>query len=161
MEDLKFIKVHYNQSVPVNNWNAIKDTAEAMDKLMAQREHMLAIHHAYVTDRPLNFFVLNDVTLKDFIEKMQSKYIINPKITGFIKASVMAMPEGCAAFPHKSPKKVMRAFVLKVTYYIPDPLSKTGLKKVEKEVDRIMAQIFQHEIDHAEGRNIFYTGPKK
>lgn len=159
--NMELIKIHYNPSAPVTNWNNIKDIAEEMNEIVNKRQHCLAMHHAYVTQKPLNFFVLNEEALKDFIPKLGSKYIINPKIEAFVKASVLAMPEACVAFPHRSPKNVMRAFVLKVSYQIPDPLSKNGLKKVENaEVERIIAQIFQHEIDHANGKNIFFDAPK-
>ena len=57
---------------------------------------------------------------------------VTKKIEAFIEASVMPLMEGCVAFPYRFPKSVNRATVLKVSYQIPDPLAKTGLKKVEK-----------------------------
>jgi len=157
---MKIIPIHYLPSAEVTNWNAIRDEAEEMAKLVDEKGGMFALHHSQVSEKPLNFFVLHAETLKDFIPELGSRFIINPKVVGFNKDTIMSMDEGCVSFPYRKQKKVPRAFIIKVEYYIPDGVQKNGLKKVEKQVERIIAQIFQHECDHGNGKNIHFDSPK-
>lgn len=157
---IEIVPIHYEPSVEVTNWNAISDYAEEMAKYVDEKGGMFALHHSQTSNKPLNYFVLETKQLADFLPALGSRFIINPKITGFMKETMMPMQEGCVSFKYRKPKNVMRAFVVRVEYDIPDPKSKTGLKHVEKQVERIIAQIFQHECDHANGRNIFFDTPK-
>jgi len=158
---MEIIPCHYLPSVEVANWFAVEKEADEVAKIVDTKGGMFALHHSQVSNKPLNFFVLETKNLADFIPELGSRFIINPKIKGFMEQTVMPLEEGCVSFPYRKPKKVMRAWIIKVEYQIPDPKSKNGLSKpITKQVERIIAQIFQHEVGHAEGRNIFFDSPK-
>lgn len=77
-------------------------------------------------------------------------------------SNVIPMQEGCMSFPDRKPKKIDRIFRVKVRYQY--PVSFLGFKflwwKTEV-VEGLKAQIFQHEISHFEGENIFYETTHK
>lgn len=159
---MEIIPIHYLPSHEVINWYAVEEQANEMAKIVDIKGGMFALHHSQVSEKPLNFFVLETQHLADFIPQLGgSRFIVNPKITKFSKEAVMPFEEGCVSFPYRKRKKVMRSWIIQVSYQIPDPTSPTGLSEVmEKQVERIIAQIFQHEVGHAEGKNIFFDAPK-
>jgi len=65
--------------------------------------------------------------------------------------------EGCMSFVHRKPKKVQRVFRITVRYWYPRRI--LGLwvlwRRTEK-VEGLKSQIFQHEIQHFEGDNIYF-----
>lgn len=157
---MKIIPIHYTPSLPVTNWLAIESDANAMTELIAAQGGMFALHHSQVSDKPFHFFVLETEQLKDFIPELGSRFIINPKITGGDPKSLMWLDEACVSFPYRKDKRVLRATVINVEYDIPDQSQPNGLSHHEKRVERIIAQIFQHECQHGIGGNIFFSGPK-
>jgi len=74
----------------------------------------------------------------------------------------ISIKEGCISFPHKDEKYVERYFRIKVRYQIVRklfgiiPLMITKIEWCEG----LKAHAFQHEIDHSNGKNIYY-GPNK
>lgn len=153
---MEIIKIHYNKSRPVKDWNEIKAEAEALLKFMndskgvfAGREGM-ALHHSQVTESPWDFFVASPVLLEKKL--MDRQIIINARIVDSDERK-LRMREGCMSFPHKQPKFVERWFNVKVEYETPKG---NGLETVREKLTWPVSQMFQHEIDHAQGRNIYY-----
>ena len=114
-----------------------------------------ALHHCQVALKPLNFFVMrrqnddDDNTVLAFF---------NPKIIESDKSSLKEMMEGCLSFPFRSDKKVLRYNRIKVRYDV--PVRYTGqlnyhFRGIEEWVEGLMAQVFQHECQHAAGQNIY------
>lgn len=62
--------------------------------------------------------------------------------------------EACMSFQHRKPKKVERFSTITVRYQIPKMMG--GLKTIEEKIDGLKAHIFQHEIDHSSGKNIYF-----
>jgi peptide deformylase len=69
------------------------------------------------------------------------------------------VPEGCMSFPFRTAKNVDRYYKVKVRYFIPKKTLFGGwkLKKIEDWITGLKAHIFQHECDHALGKNIFHA----
>lgn len=167
---MKLIKPTYLPSNKVETWTSIKDEAEELAKFIDGKDYgefkagVFAIHHMQVCENhPFNFFVLNAEVLGLIIDKLGSRFIINPTITDYLVKDSNKVPyfhkmkEGCASFPHKAQKNVPRAPMIEVKYQIPGT---KGLEDKTMQVQGVVAQIFQHEIDHGHGRNIYYTTPK-
>jgi len=169
---VRVVPIHYDVSLPVSNWQAIIEEATEMARIMDKREIQYengrfhtgfcwALHHMQVSNNPFNFFVLSSLVPDDVMKELGSRFIVNPKIDKTMVETVQKLREGCVSFPNKSETKVSRAWVIDVSFQIPDAKAKGGLKSVKKQVAGIVAQIFQHECDHAEGKNIYYKEPKK
>ena len=62
--------------------------------------------------------------------------------------------EGCMSFPHRKAIKKERYHTITVRYEYLDKHNKKRL--VTEEVEGLKAHIFQHELDHMEGKNIFH-----
>ena len=158
---------HHNLATKVENWPEIKDQAlELRDfikngKFEGYYERAYAFSHAYVSNKPKDFFVINeDIPSKenrnDFLKKAFGHWcIINPKI---IKEDVPApFPDGCFFFPFRKPKKIERFYYIVAEYYIPFWFG-TLRRKVVK-LEGITAFIMQHEIEHSLGKDVY--GGKK
>lgn len=150
---MEIVKLTNQKSSYVNKWEEIKDEAEKLVEFIGTcRKGVIALHHTQVTtDNPKNFFVLTEKLPKEIHDTFESRIIINPEILS--KKTPMMVREGCASFPFKSDKGkgVTRYMEIEVTYNIP-----SGLKKITKTLVGFAAQIFQHEYDHGQGRNIYY-----
>jgi len=155
------IKAHYTPSMKVENWLQIEDEAQEMAKFIDSHEYgpfkseMFALHHAQVFLPSFNFFVLNPKWLGQEIEELGSRFIVNPTIITEMAESKMPVNEGCVSFPHRKDKIMDRYMIVIVGYDVPNPKG-AGLVHKEKEVSRILAQIFQHECEHGQGKNIYY-----
>ncbi len=155
-DDMEIIKIHYTPAKPVESWAQIKLQAEDLKKFMDDNEatfagrESFALHHCQVSEEPWNFFVAN----KKLLEKkmMQDQIIINPRIIEN-DGKLLRMLEGCMSFPHRKEKYVERYLKIKVEYQTPTLL---GLKTVVVEPVWPISQMFQHEADHALGKNIYY-----
>lgn len=113
-----------------------------------------ALHHAQVEkENPLNFFVINPQLLN--LKENTIAVVINPKIIDKKKESKMMMNEGCMSFPFRGDKKVHRYNTIKVEYMIPSEKNPTMFEKKVDELSGLMAQIFQHEIEHTNGSHIY------
>lgn len=65
--------------------------------------------------------------------------------------------EGCMSFVHRKPKKVQRVYRITVRYWYPRKiLGFNVLWRRTERVEGLKAQIFQHEIQHFEGSNIYF-----
>lgn len=146
-----------------------------------------ALAHAQVSTEPLAFFVLDKIFVTPFQENgddavFEDRVIINPQI---LEAPIYLrtkgalfrghdefdgeelipgkMPnsrqyqEGCMSFPHRKAKRLNRFNKIKVRYQIN---GRFGLKNVTKWLEGLPSQVFQHEFDHTQGKNIFFEGHK-
>jgi peptide deformylase len=65
--------------------------------------------------------------------------------------------EGCMSFTHRKPKKINRVFRITVRYWYPRRiLGFWVLWRVTESIEGLKSQIFQHELQHMEGENIFH-----
>lgn len=143
-----------------------------------------AIAHCQVSETPYAFFVVSPDVM---VEKMfEADVIINPEIVDApahkniaadpealkkiadqmhtkpenFKAKAITVPntieyqEPCMSMPFRTPKRITRFDVIKVRYQIKGLL---GLKTVEAELKGIASEIFQHEYDHTQGKNLYFT----
>lgn len=136
---------HKKISVPVNEYSEIEDDCEKM-KIMLEKNNFsngrkgFAIAHCQVSYEPFRFFV----TLPDVYEE---QVIINPKILK--KEDKFSARECCLSFPYRGEKKVSR-FNSIVAKYLD-----FEMKEHEDNFTGLIAQIFQHEIEHFSGLNIY------
>ena len=169
---MKLTKPLYIPSHKVESWVSIKEEANSLAEFIDGKDYgdfkdgVFAMHHMQVSEKnPFNFFVLNTEVLPNIIDELGSRFIINPKIVDYIIKSsdvpmMYKMKEGCASFPHKAQKNVARAPVITVEYQIPSPKGSNGLEDKTMQLSGVVAQIFQHEIDHGLGKNIYYQTDK-
>lgn len=186
---MEIIPIHYNVSSQVDKFADIEEDANKMLELLDSGKEIsgypaaYAIAHSQVSEVPKRFFVVaskyTTVDKDADFEKAwwKSKFIINPHIVEIPEEIEIDLPtqagkkaevemrkneympeEGCLSFPNKKPKKVKRAFVVKVSYQIP---VKGKLETIEESIEGLKAHIFQHEVQHLDGQNIFYDGPKE
>jgi peptide deformylase len=72
--------------------------------------------------------------------------------------NVFEPAEGCMSFPRRTPRGTQRIWRIKVRYSYPTTtLGITRLKTAEEWCEGLKAQIFQHEIEHFEGKNIYFS----
>lgn len=157
---MQLIKPTYLPSHEVESWSSIKDQAMELATFIEKKDYgifkggVYAIHHMQVCENnPFDFFVLNKEVLPKIVEELGSEFIINAKVESHPNF-VMKMKEGCASFPHKSMKNVERYHKILASFQI--PTAGGGLEKRIMELTGIVAEIFQHEIDHGKGKNIYY-----
>ena len=151
---------HHLKAEAVHDWKEIQDEALEMKELIKRNDFKglysqgYALSHAQVSNQPKDFFVLNTAVELDKIGKLEKVFghwcIINPKLlAGDEEVDFM---EACMSFPFRAAKKTKRFFNIKVEYFTPGLL---GLKRHVKQLIDIPAYIIQHELDHAQGRNIY------
>jgi peptide deformylase len=182
---MEIIKIHYKVSKPVESYKEIKAEAEAMKYFIVAGQFKgyynkaFAVAHCQVSETPMSFFVVSPDVVN---EKMfEAQVIINPEITEAplhkniggnaealkkigldpdkVKVQNVTVPnaivyqEPCLSFPYRQPKKVTRYDIIKVRYQIPGFF---GFKTIERELNGIASEIFQHEFDHTQGKNIYF-----
>lgn len=112
--------------------------AELCSKTLGQKKSALALAHCQVDhDDPRRFFVLND-----------GRIVINPKIIKTIGDPFMHL-EGCMSYAFRPDKKVKRFDIIQVEY------TDSNGDLVNEVVHGLEACIFQHEIDHMNGKSIY------
>lgn len=71
--------------------------------------------------------------------------------------NLIPLPEACLSFLHRKQKNKDRYYRVKVRYWeLAHFLGIAYLKRRTEWVEGLKAHIFQHEIDHAKGKNIYY-----
>ena len=113
----------------------------------------MSIHHAQVAEAPFAFFAVNAKYLEPFA--LTRRIIINPRIATVDENSVVYMKEACMSFPYRSGKHVLRYGRITVEYQIPII---GELETLLEECEGLKAIMFQHEIDHQHGKNIYFNG---
>lgn len=110
---------------------------------------ILSAEKELVTYKNVRKTVFNEKTGKReihaaFPEKHTTPNIFEPK-------------EGCMSFVHRKPKRVQRVYRITVRYWYPRKILGFWVlwRKTER-VEGLKSQIFQHEIQHFEGSNIYF-----
>jgi len=130
------------QSTKVEDVRKIEPVIFGMLKLCYRPAGMydqgaVALSHCQVDhDNPKRFFVMNDGAV-----------YINPIILE--KSEPFTHKEGCMSYVFRAPKKIKRFKKIKVEYM--------NLKKklITEDIEGYKACIFQHEIDHFNGKAIY------
>lgn len=155
---------HNKISKSVDSWKQIEADAKQMldavrgGKFKGNWPTAFSLSHSYVSQEPLNFFVINDEIEEGALLKQFGTWcIINPKVFKF--ADPVFWKEACMAYPFRSERKVDRFNKILVEYQMP-VLGR--MMKVKKYFSGVAAFIVQHELDHSVGKNIYGLGqPKK
>lgn len=137
--------------------------ADEMVKLMNPREQFVgrynnfyAMAHPQVTETdPLRFFVLNPSN--EQFKEWQSVVIINPVILRHTQATV-ERKEGCMSYANVAPIMVARYNKCEVEFSelrFTDDKQPYISGRVKRNLSGIQAEVFQHEIDHLNGRSIY------
>ncbi len=141
----------------VKNWRQIKSEALELRKFIGMTQDVVeghyktafAISHAQVSDKPLNFFVINEKH-KDLIKLFGSWCIINLRILK--QEEPCYWKEACMSFPFNKPKNVDRYNKVTVRYSVPFLWFTIPQKRY---FFGLPAFICQHENEHANGTNIY------
>ncbi len=163
---MHIIQPHTNKSREVidKDLELIYKSSEEMLKLLNEPIGMywggFALAHSQVEkDSPLRFFVLNGSNEK--FKEWQNLIIINPVITRHSKTMV-EKKEGCLSFAEMPMKTVQRYNKIEVEFYSINFFKKYDGKyeprMSEKKYGKfsgVVAQVWQHEINHLDGINIF------
>lgn len=144
----RYISPHTKPSRPVTeaDLDRVVDEAIIMAKLCrlprGKNKSAYAIAHAQIHEDPLAFFVLKEGVV-----------IINPVITRHTQAKVMRK-EGCFSFPDREWITVERYNKCEVEF---QTIGEDGklTEVLHDQLNGVYAEIFQHEVDHLAGRNIY------
>ena len=168
---MKIIKSHYKLSKPVTHYREIKEEAEELKRFVERGafegyyNKAYSLSHCQVSETPFAFWVAAQECINEGMFK--HRVIINPQILEAREHKVIAQPDGksltipnkveyqepCMSFPFRKPKRLMRFDVIKVRYQVPGWF---GLKTVERLLTGIASEIFQHEYDHTQGKNLYF-----
>ncbi len=165
-DKITIVPPHKNISRPANDNDAklIVELSERMDKLMDDLiiagvfSEIFALHHSQIVSRPINFFVIYKNN-----QRLNEKYpdfprvIVNPKIIDHTN-QLLIKGEGCLSFPGKPHAEVNRWNKILCEYQIPvlqDDGSYTLSDIHCENITGVLSQMFQHEIDHANGIYIY------
>lgn len=117
-----------------------------------------AIAHTQVNDTdPLRFFVYSRHDIG------KSEIYVNPIILN-TTGDLLGIPEGCLSFPEEPMKSIMRFNQVKVQFQtLYQKANKDGMGEgeilltppVKKHFSGFMAKIFQHEVAHLNGKNMY------
>lgn len=80
------------------------------------------------------------------------------KVLGKV-ANTYEVPEGCMSFNHKKPKKMTRYFKIRVKYQTRGFFGR--IKTHDEWIEGLKAHIFQHEMEHMRGENIYFNKKSK
>ena len=110
------------------------------------------IYNAEILESPKT--IREEVSIRE-MEDPNDKKNLKTKITNTEKdvPNLIDVKEGCDSFPFKKPKRVERYYRIKVRYQI---RTWHGFRTITEWVEGLKSHIFQHEIQHSTGRNIFY-----
>lgn len=169
---LKIIKIHYKISKPVSRFNEISKEAKGLLNFITNGNYKgfynkaYAIAHTQVSETPYAFFVVANECVTNnpkmqWYKMFESQVIINPKIIEALEykndgvkiPNMVEYNEMCMSFPFRTPKRVSRYDKITVEYQIK---SFFGLKTVKTTLNGIASEIFQHECDHMQGKNIYF-----
>lgn len=138
-------------------FEASEEIMPLLNKPAGLHRRYFAIAHAQVEkDDPLRFFVLNSMTIE--FGSWPFNVIINPVIIRHTEHTVNSI-EGCASFPLLPAITVQRWNKIEVefsTMMIKGDTKEPVLsKRMTRPCRSNVAKIFQHEIDHLDGKYIY------
>lgn len=162
---MDIIKSHNKISRLVNPEDAgrVMEEAEKIYKLLNKPRgfylRFYAIAHAQCEEKdPLRFFVLNDeVDLFKDVDRWESLVVVNPVIIRNTETKVEG-EEACASFPENPIIKVSRWHKIEVSFNFLKVNSEDEpflSERKELNLSGKEARVFQHEIDHLNGKNIY------
>jgi peptide deformylase len=149
---MKIITPHKKHSKEVEVYKDIKKDAVEMREMInnggfsGKWKEAFAIAHAQVSENPYRFFVVH----KDIAKELEGSIIINPVIEE--KEGLVPFKEACMSYPYRDIIKTRRYNKIVVEYKTP---KRFGLNTHRRELFGILAFIFQHEIDHFNGIDIY------
>jgi peptide deformylase len=141
----------------------IKEAKEILDAIKSREiftpgskwNDCYAVAQPQISKKPLRYFVINPErieTVKDF----EGTIIINPKLISKDRLTRTMFKEGCLSFPFRPVKKTKRFLTIEVEYdIINNNYSPILTKKIKKQLTGLTACIFQHELQHLNGKNIY------
>jgi|GEM_PF-1835109 len=112
-----------------------------------------AVAQPQVSTYPLRYFVINP-RFKDLEKIFGGVIVVNPKVLTKNKLSKISSKEGCLSWPFRFLKSIKRYEEIEVSYVIID--NKGRIENIaQKSLKGLPAIIFQHELDHLNGRTIW------
>lgn len=146
---------HNKIASPVKSYWSIRKEVKELSKLAGSTftgkwKDAASLAHSQVSDEPMNFFVVNP-RMKGYVTQIPF-VVLNPKIIAYL-GEKKKNKEACMSFPNNPIMKMKRHTRLAVSFEVPFLLF--FKRKVQKEIDGFEAMIFQHETDHANGKNIY------
>lgn len=91
------------------------------------------------------------------VKDAQGRVSTRIEIKESMEKNLIGVQEACMSFLHRTPKTKERYYRVKVRYQYPKKiLGMWFLWRKTEWVEGLKAHIFQHEIDHANGKNMFY-----
>jgi len=154
------IKTPKKSSRKVLEFETIARDARLMNKLLrdyvdprgkSSSQHY-AIHHSQFSNDPYNFFVVNPSVVE--ANPGDIVVVVNPKIISKDRSTKKTVKESCMSFPFRDGKNITRYETIEVSYQVPVEDGKK-MKLKEETMSGFMAQIFQHEVEHAHGSHIY------
>lgn len=140
----------------VENFDQIRVDAyrmlESLDRgiiIGNERVGAIALSHAQVSQEPFNFFVI-DSSVKQYFKY---RIIINPKIVH--QETIVPFEEGCMSFVNRPHFKTERFRYIDVEWQHASESSQIHPRTKRERLEDFPAMIFQHEIDHSMGTNIY------
>ena len=121
-----------------------------------------------------NFYMPSQVIVNARILEIPEKLSVNKPVRKVVKKNgvmtpeitivpseeknLIGVPEACMSFPNRTSKTMARYYRIKVRYQYPSKWFGLFwyLKTKTEWVEGLKAHVFQHEIEHAEGKNMFY-----
>lgn len=146
---------------PVTSWAEIKDDAFDMLELLNAGKFPglwaegFALNHAQVSDSPFDFFVVH----KHF-DSFLPRVICNARMVDSMGKETFK--EGCLSYPHRQAIKTSRWWGVTVEFDVPpidglrSLLGLNRLSKRQESFDGLVSFLFQHEIDHGKGIDIYH-----
>jgi hypothetical protein len=110
-----------------------------------------AIFNAEILETPEK--VERDIPERKIVKDKEGKVSEKVTVTKGLVKNLIAVPEACMSFPNRSKRDTERYYRIKVRYQIKGIF---GLKTVTEWVEGLKAHMFQHEIDHAQGKNMYF-----
>ncbi len=117
----------------------------------------IALAQPQVSRNPLRYFVINP-DLEDIIVAFGGPVIVNPHLVSKDKMTKFMFKDACLSYPLRPKIKVKRFSKIVVSYDIITSLKtdRPDTKRVvEKELSDLPALIFQHELEHMNGKSLF------
>lgn len=116
-----------------------------------------AIFNAVILERPEK--IERIVPVRELSKDKDGKEVMRVVPQKQMIPNRIHVDEACMSFSHRKEKKVERFFRIKVRYqYLIDlPLIGRVARTKTEWVTATKAQVFQHECDHFEGKNIFFS----
>jgi peptide deformylase len=139
---MKIIEPHnkVSQTVPTIFPEFLKVDVIDMYNYIQHHKNAAALAHAQITTNPYRFFVVNKLLFGMSI-------VVNPKIIEC--SNLYEVEEGCLSFPERESILTERFKNIRVGYY------DMSFQYFEEYLEGLPAQVFQHEMDHLNGINIY------